>query len=210
MDNRDAGESDPESAPYTMDDFADDAVALLSTLRIARAHVVGQSMGGMIATHLAANHPERVGRLGLLATPAPDPARGAGPLPPPPPWWADDPTERVRRLLPGLGGPAFRAALTEERLAAIAELDAGNRIDLDGQQRQRHAMDSYHRLARFRRVRAPTLVVHGALDHPEWAETLAGGIPGARLLLLPETGYLVPLERPEDVHRALLDFLAPP
>jgi pimeloyl-ACP methyl ester carboxylesterase len=209
MDNRDAGESDPEPAPYTMDALDGDAVALLDALGIARAHVVGLSMGGMIAIHMAAAHPERVGRLVLSGTAPPLSERGRVPPPTPPPWWDEAVAERVRRVLPGLVGPAFRAELTEDRLAALAALDAPNRIDLAGVQRQRHAMASYHRQARFRQVRAPTLVLNGALDHPEWAQTLAAGIPGAQLELLPDTAHLVTLEQPAAVERILLEFLAP-
>jgi pimeloyl-ACP methyl ester carboxylesterase len=208
LDNRDAGESDAEPTSYTMDDLAGDAVALLDALGIARAHVVGASTGGMIAVHAAANHPARVGRLVLIATPAPVREWGADPPTSPPPWWAADPAERWRRLTAPL--LASQPGPVQERLAVLIALDAGNRIDLAGVRRQQQAMAGYHRLARFRQVRAPTLVIGGALDHPEAARALAEGISGARLLLLPETGHLVLVQRPAEASDALLDFLAAP
>src|SRR5688572_6989419 len=55
IDNRDAGESEPESAPYCIADMADDAAAFLNALEIERAHVMGSSMGGFIAQHMALN-----------------------------------------------------------------------------------------------------------------------------------------------------------
>ena len=68
MDNRDAGDSPPETEPYTMVDLAGDVVALLDALEIERASVLGHSMGGYVALQFAAHYPERLGKLVLVAT----------------------------------------------------------------------------------------------------------------------------------------------
>src|SRR5215211_420992 len=74
FDNRGAGRSSAPPGPYTTRRMADDAAALLDRLGVARAHVLGFSMGGMVAQELALHHPARVGRLvlyGTLARPRP-------------------------------------------------------------------------------------------------------------------------------------------
>src|SRR5260370_2276803 len=70
LDYRDVGDSDPMSEPYTLADLADDAAAVLSTLGVQRAHVVGIAMGGFVALQVAMRHPDLVEKLVLVATSA--------------------------------------------------------------------------------------------------------------------------------------------
>ncbi len=208
MDNRDAGESDPEATYYTMADLAGDAVALLDALRIQRSHVLGLSMGGRIALQLALDHPMRVDRLVLVSTPLHDEGghRPGEPLPAPEDWWIDDPVERVRRFLPAMVGPRDRARLTDAEVEAAAERDRGNRITWAGLLRQTAAAADQD----IGDAVAPTLVIHGervAVAPLADGQALAASIPGADLLVLPEAGHAILFEQANEMTRAILDFL---
>jgi pimeloyl-ACP methyl ester carboxylesterase len=214
MDNRDAGESEPETAYYGLADMAGDAVALLDALGIDKAHVLAHSMGGAIALHLALDNPTRVDRL-VLVSPAVggEPGHRAGePLPPPDAWWVDDPVERTRRVLPLVVGPEYRARMSEADVAYIAALEQGNRTTWAGLMRQEAAATGDEQiLCRLAEIRAPTLVIHGDADVPvplEQGQALAAGIPGARLVVLPGVGHRPWVERPEPTIGAILSFLS--
>lgn len=214
MDNRDAGESEPETEYYGLADMAGDAVALLDALGIDRAHVLAHSMGSAIALQLALDHPTRVDRL-VLVSPAVDgePGHRAGePLPPPDAWWVDDPVERGRRVLPEVVGPDYRARMSEADVAAIAALERGNRTTWAGMMRREAAAAGDDMiLSRIAEIRTPALVIHGDADVPvplEQAQALAAGIPGARLVVLPGVGHRPWVERPEPTTGAILSFLS--
>lgn len=214
MDNRDAGESEPESEYYGLGDLAGDAIALLDALGIERAHVVAHSMGSAIALHLALDDPERIDRLVLLSpSVGGEPEHRAGePMPPPAAWWVDDPVERSRRSLPVVLGPDFRARMGEAEVAAISELERGNRTTWAGIMRREAAAAGDERvLGRLGEIRAPTLVIHGDADVSaplEQAEGLTAGIPGARLVVLPGVGHRPWVERPDATTGAIIGFLA--
>lgn len=211
IDNRDVGENEPETAPYSMGDMADDAVHLLKALGIDRAHVVGISMGGFISQHLAIRHPEVVDRLVLVGT---GPAAGAAlgnPLPPPTEAdWIADPAERTRLRSRNNVAPGYYDTRLEE-LEAQAERYRGNGITLDGYARQTAAISDTHDVrAQLKDITAPTLVVHGAVDPtvpPRGGELIAQGIPGARLLVYPGVGHLPPIEATEQFNADVLAFL---
>jgi pimeloyl-ACP methyl ester carboxylesterase len=215
MDNRDAGESDPEPDYYTLADLAGDAAALLDALGIARAHVLGHSLGGKIALQFALDHPARLDRLVIVSASANGrPRHQPGqPIPPPDEWWTDDPVDRFRRLVPGIVGPDYLARLDEAQLAALAEPERANKATWAGAIRQEASLGRGDLQARLGELRASTLVMLGA-DDPllprERGESLAKDIPGARLLVLPGVGHIPWVERPDEVNRAILDFLAEP
>ena len=212
MDNRDAGESEPETAYYGLGDMAGDAAALLDALGIDRAHVLAHSMGGAIALHLALDHPTRVDRL-VLVSPSVggEPEHRAGePLPPPAEWWIDDPVERLRLLLPAILGPDYRARMDEADEAAIVDLERGNRTTWAGAMRQEAAAGDDRVSSRLAEVRTPTLVIHGDADVAvplEQGQALAAGIPGARFVALPGVGHRPWVERPDATIGAILAFL---
>jgi pimeloyl-ACP methyl ester carboxylesterase len=187
--------------PYWLSDMADDAAGLLDHLGIARAHVLGISMGGMIAQALAIGHPERVAsltsimsntgdrvhghihpalarRLARLVTGAPDDAIANG--------------VEIFRLI---SGPHFDAD------AARQLIEAGYRRSSDPAGTARQAMAIVagpSRTPELRRVTAPTLVVHGLLDRlvmPSGGVATAKAIPGSRLLMYPDMAHDLPRPR---------------
>jgi pimeloyl-ACP methyl ester carboxylesterase len=215
FDNAGTGRSDPPSGALTMATMAADAVAVLDAESIARAHVFGISMGGMIALNLVLRHPERVAALALGAT-------FAG--------WRRSLKPTLRTQMGLLAGNAqarrgrgldrlasvlvsrdFLAA-PEGGLATFASFvsraePAPPRISL----RQLGAVLRHDTDSRLAAIARPTLVITGDADRlvpPGNSAKLARGIPGARLVELPGAGHCFPLERPDESARHLLDFFA--
>jgi pimeloyl-ACP methyl ester carboxylesterase len=190
------------TAPYNLDDMARDAVGLLDALGIVRAHVVGVSMGGMIAQQVAAQFPERVASLTSIMSTTGNPA-----VPPPTPEAAatlfaprPDPSDRqayadhglrVRRTI---GSPAYPTPEAEIRAAALASLDRA--YDPAGFVRQLAAIyASGDRRASVRTITAPTMVFHGEADplvNVEGGRDTAANIAGAELRIVPGMGHDLP------------------
>lgn len=211
MDNRDAGQSDPESEAYTIADLAGDAAALLGALGIERAHVAGHSMGGFIALQLAVDRPERVDRLVLVSTAAAGAAVDGRPAHlPEPSSWIKDPVERARTRYRGMAAPGYFDAHAEQ-LDELASLAAGNRLSFAGMTRQSLALQTtYDVRRRLGDVAAPTLILHGEVDSTipiRAARTLEARIPGARLVALPGVGHLPQWERVDELIRLIAAFL---
>jgi 3-oxoadipate enol-lactonase len=190
FDNRGAGRSDQPEGPYSMAQLADDAIGLLDTLGVARAHVYGVSMGGMIAQHVYLRHPDRVLSLTLgCTTPGGKQAVAAPPEVVQTLLGATSmtPEQAFEANLPILYSDAFVAAHKQEMLAR-AEKYADLRATPQGVQGQMQAIvghDTYERLPDFR---VPTLVLHGDADQlvpTANGKILAERIPEARLVLYP-------------------------
>lgn len=213
MDNRDAGESEPETEYYGLEDMAGDAAALLDVLGIDRTHVLGHSMGAAIALEMTLDHPTRVDRL-VLVSPGVggEPGHRAGePLPPPAEWWIDDPVERMRLWLPDILGLDYRAWMDEAEEAAIVGLERGSRTTWAGMMRQDAAAGNNQILSRLAEISTPTLTIHGDADSlvpVEQGQALAAGISGARFVVLAGVGHLPWVERPEPTIGAILPFLS--
>jgi len=189
--------------PYTLVDMTHDVVALLDHLGIARAHLVGASMGGMIAQILAATEPGRVASLGVLmattgrriftAPPAWRLLKLAFDAPPP----GAPPEDRLAfevRHLATLNGPAFAPTDTElrERVRRLTE-----RSDYrEGLRRHVDAVLGTGSLLRYSRaISAPTVVLHGSADpmlRPTHGRAVAAAIPGARFVLIDGMGHDLP------------------
>ncbi|WP_426175232.1 alpha/beta fold hydrolase [Massilia sp. TWR1-2-2] len=200
----------PVHSPYRIDDMAADALGVLNALGVARVHVVGVSMGGMIGQVLTARHPERVltltsmmstsGRRGL---PGPTPAARAALTRRPPD--TSDPEQLVAHgtaIFRAIGSPAYP---TPDRLLCQRVAAAMRRnVCPAGLARQMLAIiASGDRVALLKQIERPTLVIHGAADP---LVPLACGVdtarlaPGARLEVIEGMGHDLP---PQLIERLL-------
>ena len=188
---------------YVLSDMAADAAGLLDALKIERAHIVGASMGGMIAQMVAAEHPQRVLSLTSIMSSTGNPA-----LPPAKPEAMErlsnrgpDPTHDLEAFLDHglvsskvLGSPGY--PVDEVELRAQLRSDYERSFYPVGFARQMAAIvASGDRRAALATITAPTVVIHGA-DDPlvpkEGGEDTAANIPGADLHLVPGMGHNLP------------------
>jgi len=212
FDNRDAGENQPETEQYSIADMADDAAGLLRALGIERAHVIGHSMGGFIAQHLALNHPEMIDHLVLVGTsPAAGAALGQPLAAPTEDEWIDDPVERTRQRAPQTHAPGYFDTRQDE-LEEMARISATNRITREGYTRQLNAISDTHDVReRLGEIAVPTLVAHGDVDplvSIKGGQLLAAGIPGAILKVYPGVGHH-PFREAADAFHADIDAFLP-
>ena len=204
------------AAPYRLEEMADDACAVLDALAIPRAHIVGASMGGMIAQTMAITHPDRVASLtSIMSTPG-DRRYALGARP-----------RAVKALLAPRAKSA--AALADQLVATFRAI--GSRTHPPDEQHLRQAAATIWERgvnpAGFARqlaavcaapsrrralggIRVPTLVVHGAQDPliPVAAgRATAAAIPGARLLVVEDMGHDLPAVRLDDIADAIAEVM---
>jgi pimeloyl-ACP methyl ester carboxylesterase len=195
---------DFSSASYRLEDMADDAVGLLDALGLDQAHVVGASLGGMIAQTVAIRHPDRVCSLtSIMSTPwfgigSPTEAvRAALPtLSTPPPTTRAEAVEQAVAIRKIIGSPGY--PMDEARVREVAGQSYDRSFDPTGAVRQRLAIyASGDRTAALAHVTAPALVLHGEADPliplPAGRAT-AAALPDAELLVLPGMGHDLPRE----------------
>lgn len=214
IDHRDIGDSDLATAPYTTADQADDAAGVLTALGVARAAVVGISMGGFIALELALRHPEMVTKLVLTATSAGGrthvPASRRTQLLLVAPRFQRDPGKIAKQVYAQIMAPGYCASHPAEwdEIAAIARYRPQPR---PAYRRQLQACLHHDVAARLGSIQIPTLVVHGEVDPLvpfANGRYLAEHIPGARLIAYPDAGHIPIVERAADYNRDVLAFLA--
>ena len=195
----------PVKSEYLLTDMAADAVGVLDALGVESAHVVGISMGGMIAQTIAIEHPGRVRSLTSIMSNTGDRRRGKiapklmsklARLPVPTRETAVDRSVAMFRLI---SGPHFDES--EHRLRAKRGVERSFRPE--GTARQTTAiMASPDRTAGLRRVTVPTLVVHGLVDplvRPSGGIATARAVPGSRLIMYPDMGHDLPRPRWTDL-----------
>jgi 3-oxoadipate enol-lactonase len=209
FDNRGFGGSDIPPGPYSVGVLAEDARAVLDAAGFERAHVLGASLGGMVAQELAQAHAERIDKL-VLACTTPG-GEGAYPMPaktvslmleaP-----AMPPDVALRRFVENALGDGG----SEELVEKIVAYRTANPPDLGGWQSQAAAGATHDALDRINGIEAPTLVVHGTEDavvDPRNAELLGERIPGARVELLTGCGHLPFWEEPTRFVSLTKEFL---
>lgn len=208
VDNRGTGESDMPKRPFTMARFADDVALVLDDAGIDRAFIVGMSMGGMIAQHVALRHPHRVRGLQLMCTSAGlVTAKMATPT-------------MVSTLLqapfvkPGQGekivGRLLLAPSRQHEARKVMQQYASvlrkSRPSPEAFAYHLGAILTHFTLPRLSRITAPTAVVTGADDallHPSHSRAIAKRIPHARLEVLPAVGHGIHSSDPDAVRRNL-------
>ena len=219
MDNRDAGLSthmsdapapdvmaalmgDHSSASYTLDDMADDTAGLLDALGLESVHVVGASMGGMIAQALAIRHPRRVRSLtsimsttGSAAVGQPAPEAVAALLTPPPPPGREPYLDYAVATFRIIGSPGELFDEDSVRLRAGLAYDRDHGDDNAFGRQLVGILASADRTERLRELDLPALVIHGDQDPliaPDGGAATAEAIPGAELLSVAGMGHDLP------------------
>jgi pimeloyl-ACP methyl ester carboxylesterase len=192
--------ADRSGVPYTLDDMADDAAGLLDALRIESAHVVGASMGGMIAQTVAYRHAPKTRSLVSIMSSTGNPAlpqakpEAMAVLMTPRPLDREGNVEAAVKASAVIGSPAYPQ--DPERLRARAGMMFDRAFTPLGTLRQMAAIFAHgNRVPRLGAVRAPTLVIHGVADPlvpVEGGRDTAKSIPGAELLEIEGMGHDLP------------------
>jgi pimeloyl-ACP methyl ester carboxylesterase len=207
FDNRGSGDSDKPEGPYTARLMAADALQVLDEAGIERAHVLGASLGGMIAQELAAGTPERVDRLVLCCTTP----GGAATVPMPEATvqlFAEAPTLAPDIALRRFVINALGADPSEELVEELYQRRLANPPDPAGWQAQAAAGLTFEGVDGT--IGAPTLVLTGTVDNVvdhRNADVVAARIPGARVERLAGAGHLFFWERPAEFVRIVSEFL---
>lgn len=210
LDLRGHGLSDKPAGRYTMSQFAGDVSELLNALTLGTAHVLGLSLGGMVAQQLALAHPDQVRSLTLINTmpgpwpPTPDMLRSAG--------------RRLRALRSPAGDMAGTAALVARTLFPAAEQRllyayTVKRMAANDPQAYRQSLQAITRFwpgRALRRITCPTLILAGELDMVVpmiYKQRLQRLLPNASLVTIPDSRHASNLDQPDLVNEAILQFL---
>lgn len=199
FDNRGCGRTGAPPGPYPIETMADDAAAVLDAAGVGAAHVLGISMGGLIAQELALRHGDRVASLMLAAT---HPGGSDAILPPPDVLQllqtrADlSPEESVRATIP----VAYTARTNPEWIEEDVRARLSDPTPPEGYLGQLMGGLAYQgSIPRLHSLAVPTLCLHGTADRlvpPKNAEVLAQAVPGARIEWIPQAGHVLFTEAP--------------
>lgn len=209
LDNRGAGlTGDAPGTPYSVETMAADCLAVLDAAGVAAAHVVGISMGGLMAQELALTSPERVRSLCLMAT---HPGIANAVINP-------DAMEMLQRRATMKPAEAAEASIPFNYAAQTArariEEDWAVRLPLaatpEGYVAQVMGTSQWNGYDRIRSINRPTLVLHGEIDRlvpVANGEILADRIPGAELVVVSGANHVLTTDQPEQVSKTVLEWL---
>ncbi len=215
FDNRGIGKSSRSGEPYTIKTMADDVVGLMDYLNIDKAHVLGLSLGGMVAQEVAISYPERVIKLVLGSTFAgreindvhPEMIKALGIR-------EGDTSVDVRnidfrKLMNFMVSSAFNKRLHRTVFLTLSKLSMKS-IDASGYLEQMAAVTSYTTLDRLHQIKAPTLIITGAGDRlisPDASDLLASRIPNAMLVKVKGGSHAFFMEMRGKFNKEILKFL---
>ncbi|MCI4353350.1 MAG: alpha/beta fold hydrolase [Thermoplasmata archaeon] len=199
----------PEGARYTFEELEGDVQKLLDDRHVGSAHVVGLSGGGLLALRLLIDDPRHVRSLVLIGAAGhmDNHTRAVGQN------WADTlrdegPEAYAKRLAMDLFAPDWLEAHLD---LAVRIANSQKERNLRGVVQWGLAIGSFDVRSRLGRVKTPTLILHGLEDNvvdPSHARLLRQAIPGSEVRLFPNTGHLIPIERPEETTQILLEWFA--
>lgn len=215
FDNRGSARSDVPEGPYTIQAMAADTVQLLDALDVAAAHVVGSSMGAMVAQEVAIQYPDKALTLTLIG------AQCGGPHAFVPPLEEAavmetlatqemESKKRARAWLPHMFSEGFLAD-NRKLVEQYVELSTRQPTSVTGLEAQWAALMSYDSWERLPSVTAPALILHGSVDRMvpvENADVLCVRIPNSRVAIIEGAGHSVEYEAADEVNRVLLKFFA--
>ena len=216
FDNRGIGKTDKSGEPYTIKTMAEDVIGLMDYLNVDKAHVLGLSLGGMVAQEVAISYPERVSKLVLGSTFAgsedgndvhPEMMKAfAAPEGTASIDFRSIPIEKVMYKMTSL---AFNRRLYRMVLLPLSKHSMKS-INPEGHFKQMAAISSYSTLDRLHLIKATTLVITGTGDRiisPGASEVLASRIPNARLVMVKGGSHAFFMEMRGRFNREVLDFL---
>ncbi|HEX9849483.1 alpha/beta hydrolase [Candidatus Deferrimicrobium sp.] len=212
FDNRGTGMTDVPPGPYSTAQMADDASFLLRALGIPQAHVLGVSLGGMIAQEVALRHPDLVDGLVLGCT-GPGGELSVRPSPEAMAVFAlakgEDPEAELRRMLPFLYTDECIRDRPEE-IEGFVRRRLDHPVPPEGYLSQLNAAVTHDASSRLEKIRSRALVITGDADRlVNWENSLrlAGRIPGATMVVLPGAPHRVFAETADAFNREVLRFL---
>jgi pimeloyl-ACP methyl ester carboxylesterase len=196
-DTRNFGDSRGSSEGITIDDLADDVLAVADDAGCESFHLLGFSIGGIIAQTVALRAPDRVRSLVLVST------RAGGFSPPPAQRGHDEVRAHVHRAYSD-EFIAANGAFLEDYIAMASENEARGWDEI------RSTVSGAADLDATAKISCPTLVMHARADRAipfQLGEQLAAAIPGARLVAVEGSGHTMQVERPDEFNRLVLDFV---